>query len=363
MYKLSDRKDVHKMAKVGILGFAHGHIFAYGGVWKEKPELGVTIVKGYDHDMTRGKESCEKLGCVFTGDISGILNDSDIDSVVISSETYYHAEYTEAAAKAGKTIICYKPMALNMEEANRIVSAVGKYRVRFSLGWQMRTDPHNIEVRQLLESGDFGRIFSLRRRHGLPTQKFANFDETWHVDPKMNRDIFADDAAHPADFVYWLMGMPDSVSATLTTMLNPKVVNDNGIAIYKYADGSLAEISCNFVSLAAENTLDIQCEKGTILLDYGDVPSTMVPHGTKGLKWIKDGDADWTYSETPSPVSHGERIAWQAGPLADFLNGKRGAIATAQEGRDVLRMILACYISDEYGQRVDMGDVRINGVV
>ena len=351
------------MARVGILGFAHGHVFMYGGQWKDDPKHDVTIVKGYDHDVTRGKEGCEKLGCDFTEDINGILNDDSIDSVVISGETYYHAQHVEAAAKAGKKIICYKPMALNMEQADRIVNAVEKNKVPFSLGWQMRTDPHNIEVQQLLRTGDFGKIFSLRRRHGLPTQKFPDFENAWHVDPEMNRDIFADDAAHPADFVYWLMGMPQSVSATLTTMLNPKVKNDNGIAIYKYEDGALAEISCNFVSLAAENTLDIQCEKGTILLDYGDVPSTMVPHDTNGLKWIKDGDADWTYSKTPSPVSHGERIAWQAGPLADFLNGKHSPVATAQEGRDVLRMILACYVSDENGQRVKMDDVRIDKII
>ena len=311
------------MANVGILGFAHGHVFAYGGIWKDNPELGVSIIKGYDHDEARGRESCEKLGCEFSSDISGILDDESIDSVVISGETYYHTEYVEAAAKAGKKIICYKPMALNMEQADRIVAAVEKYDVPFTLGWQMRTDPQNIEVKKLLESGDFGRIYSLRRRHGLPTQKFPDFDNLWHVVPEMNRDIFADDAAHPADFVYWLMGMPQTVSATFTTMENPKVINDNGIAVYKYACGALAEVSCNFVSLAAENTLDIQCEKGTILLDFGDVPSTMVPHGTKGLKWIKDGDTEWTYSEIPSPVSHGERIAGQAGPLADFLNGKR----------------------------------------
>jgi len=351
------------MARVGILGLAHGHIFAFGGVWNEKPELGVTIVRCYDDDVTRAKEGCEKLGCGFSEDISGILDDDSIDSVVIASETYYHSRYVEAAAKAGKNIICYKPLALNMEQADRIVSAVEKYGVRFSLGWQMRTDPQNIEVKALLESGGFGRIFSLRRRHGLPTQKFDDFENTWHVDPSMNRDIFADDAAHPADFVYWLMGMPQSVSATLSSLLNPKVINDNGIAVFKYPGGALAEISCNFVSLAAENTLDIQCENGTILLDFGDVPSTTMPHGTKGLKWIKDGDSDWTYSLTPSPAAHGERIAGQAGPMADFLNNKRAPIATADEGRDVLKMILACYVSDKNGERISLDDERINEIV
>ena len=344
------------MAKVGVLGFAHGHVFAFAGVWKDRPEFNATVVKGFDHDHNRGKKACEQLGCEFAPDIYGILDDKNIDSVVITAETYYHAEYAEAAAKAGKKIICYKPLALTMEQADRIVTAVEEYGVDFSMAWQMRTDAQNILVKQMLDSGKFGRLYSLRRRHGLPTQKFGDFENSWHVDPTMNRDIFADDAAHAIDFVYWLLGMPDTVMATLSTMENPKIINDNGIAVFKYPGGALAEVSCNFACLAAVNALEVQCEKGTIVLDFGDVPSTTVPHGTNGLKWILDGDKDWTYSEIPSPASHGERISGQAGPLADFLNGKRGPIATAMEARDVLRMVLACYESDEAGRRVALNE-------
>ena len=346
------------MAKVGILGFAHGHVFSFGGVWQQNPKHNVTIVKGYDHNQQRGKEGCEKLNCRFVADINEILNDNDIDSVVVSSETYYHAEHVIAAAAAGKRIICYKPLALTMQQADAMVEAVQKHNTAFTMGWQMRTDPQNIQIKQMLDSGEFGRVYSLRRRHGLPTQKFGDFENSWHVDPAMNRDIFADDACHPFDFVYWLLGMPETVSATLSTLENPKIANDNAICIFKYHCGTLAEVSCNFACLAAENAVEIQCEKGTVILDFGDAPSTTLPHSTLGLKWYKDGDTDWTYSQIPSPISHGERISGQAGPLADFLNGKRGPIATVTEARDVLKMILACYESDEKGSRVTLASYR-----
>jgi len=351
------------MAKVGVLGFAHGHIFAFGGIWKDTPEHDVSFVKGFDHNEERGKEGCAKLGCEFSASLQDVLDDKDIDSVVVTAETSYHADYIAAAAKAGKNIICYKPLALNMEQADRIVKAVEESGVRFTMAWQMRTDSQNIKVKELLDSGEFGKIYSFRRRHGLATQKFEGFDSSWHVDPKLNRDIFADDAAHAVDFLYWVMGMPDSVSATLATMENQKVPNDNGIAIYQYADGSLAEISCNFVCLAAINSLEIQCEKGTIILDFGDVPSTMVPHGTDGLRWIKDGDENWTVSEIPSPGAQWERIAWQAGPLALFLNGKGPPIASVKEARDVLRMVLACYVSNETGRRVPLTDESVTKII
>ena len=347
------------MAKIGVLGFAHGHVFAFGSKWLREPELNATIVKGFDHNQERGKNGCKQLNCEYTADMNEILEDSTIDSIVITSETYYHADYVEAAAKAGKKIICYKPLALNIKQADRIVEAVDKYGIDFTMAWQMRTDPQNIHVKQMLNSGEFGKIYSIRRRHGLSTQKFHDFESSWHVSPQLNRDIFADDASHAMDFIYWLMGMPETVTATLSTLMNPKITNDNAIAVYKYPSGALAEVSCNFVCLAAENALEVQCEKGTILINFGDLPSANMPHNKQGLKWYKDGDDDWTRSEILSPAAHGERIANQAKPLADFLNGKTGPIATAKEARDVLKMVLACYVSNEAGQRVQLDDDRI----
>ena len=82
----------------------------------------------------------------------------------------------------------------------------------------------------------------VRRRHCLPTQQWKDFDKTWHVQPELNRDIFADDAAHPIDFIYWLLGMPVSVVAELGTLLNPAIPNDNAIAVFRYADGRFAEV-------------------------------------------------------------------------------------------------------------------------
>ncbi len=130
--------------------------------------------------------------------------------------------------------------------------------------------------------------------------------------------------------------------------------NDNGIAIFRYADGAFAEVSCSFVATAGENVTEVVCEHGTIIENYGDVPSTNIPwppHGIQ-LKWYLQQAGDWTISELPEIKNHGERIAGLAAPLAEFLHGARPPIATAEEGRDVLRMVLACYDSHEQGRRI-----------
>ena len=347
--------------KVGILGFAHGHVMAYGGAWVKNPEMGVKIVAGWDHDHARLTNCAAQLGGIGITSTPDQLLALDIDAVVISSETSYHAGLIEAAAAAGKAIICYKPMALTMAEADRIVAAVEKYKVPFTMGYQMRVDPQNIKIKELIHSGEIGDTFMYRRRHGLSTHTWGGFKDTWHNNPEYNRDIFADDSSHPIDMLNWIFGVPETVSAELSTMNSPDVPNDNGVALYKYANGMIAEISCPFSCSASEITTEVYAKKGSIQQYYGDGPSTRLPRaeGQIGLKWFVEGNADWTDSAIPSPAGHGERLGAQAQPFADFLFGRRGPICSVYEGRDSLRMVLACYLSAREGQRVRVDDPRV----
>ena len=198
----------------------------------------------------------------------------------------------------------------------------------------------------------------------MPTHLMPGFQDLWHADPVLNRDIWADDAAHPVDFMHWLLGVPETVTAEIESLLNPRVPMDNGIAIYRYTDGPVAEVSCSFTCAAAENTTEIVAERGTIIQNYGDLPSCNAPRPdhAEGLKWIFSDDREWTCSDIVSPLGHGSRIADLAVPLAAFIDGKRPPVATADEGRTSLRMTLACYVSVSEGRRVRIDDPAIHCV-
>lgn len=342
--------------RLGILGCAHAHADMYAAVWREQPALGVRVTAVWDHDAARAEASARKHGLEQASSVAALLARPDVEAVLIASETATHAELVEQAAAAGKPVILQKPIAVTLEEADRIAAAVSRHKVPFTLAWQMRVDPHNLKMKELLASGRFGRLYMIRRRHCLPTQKWKDFETTWHVQPAMNRDIFADDAAHPVDYMLWMLGQPKSVTAELGTLLNPRIVNDNAILLFRYADGSFAEVSCSFAAVAGENTTEIVCEKGTIVANYGELVSTMNPRPAGGiqLKWFHQEEGAWTASDLPDIVNHGDRIRGLAGPLADFLHGRRPAIATAEEGRTVLKLILACYDSASAGRRIEL---------
>lgn len=347
--------------KVGILGFAHGHVMSYGGQWKAHPELEIEMVAAWDHDAGRLENCTAQLGIPKKCATPEELLAEDIDAVVISSETSRHCEFTEMAAAAGKAIICYKPMALTLAEADRMVAAVEKYNVPFTMGYQSRVDPQNIKIKELIQSEEIGPTYLYRRRHGLSTHNWAGFENTWHNSPEHNRDIFADDSAHPIDMLNWIFGVPETVSAEMSTMHNPKVPNDNGVALFKYANGMIAEITCCFTCSAAEITTEVYGSKGAITQYYGDAVSTRLPRPSDqpGLKWFVEGNSTWTDSEIPSPGAHGERLAAQAWAFADFLHGRREPICSVYSGRDSLRMVLACYLSAREGCRVRIDDERV----
>jgi len=340
---------------LGILGFAHAHVHMYCAEWRKTGAL--RLVAGWDHDATRGTAACIQHTIESVATPEELLARPDINAVVIASETSRHADLVELAAAAGKSIILQKPIALTMEEADRIVTAVERSGVPFTLAWQMRVDPHNVQLKSLLADREFGRLCMIRRRHGLPSQTWKDFEKTWHVQPELNRDLFADDSAHPIDFLYWLLGMPESVTAELSTLVNPAIINDNGIVILRFPGGALAEVSCSFVTLAGENVTEVICEKGVIIQNYGDLPSCSGPRPPGAgpqLKWYLQKNGDWTASDLPEIKNHGERLTGLAAPLAEFLLGQRPPIATAREGRDVLRIVLACYDSATRGERINL---------
>lgn len=342
--------------KTAVLGFAHAHVGLYCEVWQQTPDLGVEVVAGWDHDAPRLAAAAEKFSLRAEPDLDALLQRPEIEAVVIGAETSRHAELVIAAAAAGKRIILQKPLALTLAEADAMVAAVERSGVPFTVAWQMRVDPQNLRMKALVQSGELGRITQVRRRHGLSAHLWAGFENSWHVQPALNRGLWADDAAHAIDFLYWLLGPPVSVTAEIATIVNPKLPDDHGIAIFRYADGTMAEVVSSFTCVAGENTTEIIGTAGTVIQNYGDAPSCSAPRppGAAGLKWFLHGTADWTDSGIPSPANQGERIRALAAPLAEFLHDRRPAIATAREGRDVLRLTLACHDSAAAGRRLSL---------
>lgn len=341
---------------IGILSFAHGHVMAY--VQRIQTFDDARLVACWDDDLARGQRSAEAFDIPYSPHLEDVLSRRDVDCVIVASETNKHPDLCVAALEAGKAVFLQKPMALTLAGCDRIIRSVERTGQWFSLAFQMRCDPQNIAMRELVRSGAVGRLGMIRRRHciGLLFNKsFVEGPTRWHISAEANRGMFFDDAIHALDWLVWMLGQPPvSVVAEIDNVLTNVAPDDTGVALFRYADGLFAEVFNSSVTLAGENTTEIYGDRGVIIQNHGDAPSCAIkpPHpiGVK-LYQVDKAELGWQDLGLPTPESHGERIAGVARPFIDAF--KAGVpLCTAQEGRLSVEMCLAAYRSAETGQRV-----------
>jgi predicted dehydrogenase len=342
--------------RLGVISFAHGHVNAYIDAIAGFDDA--RVIAGWDADAERGRAQCDKFGLAFEPDLGRLLARADIDAVFVTSPTNMHAGHCVMAARAGKGILLQKPMALSLADCNAIAEAVTQYGVPFSLCYQMRADPVNQQIKALIDTGAVGRVAMLKRRHaiGLLLNKDWTKPGNWHIDPLQNMGMFMDDASHAADFLYWMLGKPVSVMAEIDNIVTDSAPDDNGVALYRFAQGEIGVLINSSTQLAAESTTEIYGDAGVIVHNYGDSPSSALPRppGAVALKLFRAGASDWEQFGLPADTPHAARIRGLARPLVDYLLGKRGPVATAADGRVCIAMILGAYESARTGQRVKL---------
>jgi len=345
-----------KKIGIGILSFAHGHVNAYAQQIRTFDDA--QLIACWDDDEARGRRQAETFGIPYFSRVEDVLSRPDIDCIIVASETNKHADLAIAAMEAGKGVLLQKPMAITLADCDRIIEMADRTGVWFSMAFQMRCDPQNIKMKELVQSGAIGRLGTIRRRHCIPvlfSEAFVNGPSHWHTTAEANKGMFFDDATHALDWLVWMFGVsPVSVTAEIDNVLTDAAPDDTGAAIFRYPDGMFALIYNASVTWVGENTTEIYGDKGVIVQNHGDAVSASIrppcPIGVK-LYQVDKADQGWQDLGMPIPSSQGERIAGVARPFIDAF--KAGVpMCTAREGRLSIEMVLACYRSAETGQRV-----------
>jgi predicted dehydrogenase len=342
---------------IGILSHAHGHANTYCRAMQSFDD--VELVATWDDNVERSQQAAQVFGMEYRENADDVIHDPRIDAVMVNVETNRHAEFIERAAAAGKHILCQKPMATTLEDCDRIIAAVHKYGVKFSMAFQMRHDPVNNKIKELVDQGAVGRVAIVRRRHAIPVlldPNFVNGPTRWHLDPVANVGMFFDDATHAADWFYWMLGDAHSVIAEIDNVVTDVAPDDNGIAIYRFGQGEIGILLNSSTTVAAVSTTEIYGTEGTIIQDYGDSPATSAPRPPDAvpLRMIRAGETRWTEFKMPIPASQGERIAAIPRPFVDYVRGLTDTTISAQEGRKSVEMVLAAYRSMAEGRRIDL---------
>jgi len=191
-----------------------------------------------------------------------------IDAVYIATPQNAHCEQVIRAAQAGKHILCEKPIAISVEEVDRMEEAVRKARVKFMLGFCMRNNVYNKKARQLVQSGALGRMVMGR---GQLTCWYPPIPGAWRQDVSISRGgALIDMGTHCLDILEWIMGSTIKEVTGFQDLLvqkYPTKIEDTSTIVVRFGNGAHGIIDnyFNLPDAAAQNSLELHGTKGSVI--------------------------------------------------------------------------------------------------
>jgi len=237
------------MVKVGILGMGMMGWF-HTRRYAQLPNAEIVAIADITPERLEARE--EVAGNIANGgaaidlaqvtrytDPDALIDEADVDVVDVCLPTHLHARYAVAALRAGRHVLCEKPMALTLADADRMIEAAAASERLLMIAQCIRFWPEYTFLRDAVREGTYGRLLSLNmfRMGGRPIWSWDN----WFLDPARSGGPIVDLHIHDVDYVHALLGMPDTVQAT-GRVSQATGSYDAVHALYHYVDGPQVHI-------------------------------------------------------------------------------------------------------------------------
>jgi predicted dehydrogenase len=322
------------MIGAGFMGKAHS--LSYAGMpmffW---PAPGIphrkTVV-----DVTEelAKEAAQRFGYEnYTANWRDVIEDPSIDIVDIVTPNDSHAEIAIAAAKAGKHIICEKPLARNAEEAKKMWDAVREAGVKHMVAFNYRRTPAVALAKKYIEEGRIGKILNFRGTYLQDWSADPNSPLSWRFQKKVaGSGALGDIGTHVIDFARYLVGEISEVMAIAKTWVPERPIQTGGVdklgtvkgqvdapkgvvdvddefsTLLKFENGAIGSIEATRNAWGRNNflTFEIHGEKGSLYFNYERRDELQVcfaddPSDSKGFRTVYTGPAH-PYGEGLWPI-------------------------------------------------------------
>lgn len=331
--------------QIGFLGVEHYHANFWAAALSERSD--VDLIGVWDFDASRAAAFACKHSIPVSNNAEELVG--ACQGIAIASATSDHRTMVEMAAQPGKNLLCEKPLAVSVDECSAIADVVARSGASFMQSFPKRFDPVNHEIKSLLSKGTIGRVVLCRIRHGHGHGQQADFRNAWFVDPrKSGGGTLLDEGVHAADFMRYLFGDPDSVSATISSSALGLPVEDTASAIFCYGDRLIVEVSTSWCFAGADVSVEIYGTEGTVLLSGVDLASR--PTRDEGFLRIFTTGGGWWASPTVPHFRTGVFHEHVALAFADALPTGIMPI-TLLDGWKASAMIEAAYRSASSGYR------------
>jgi predicted dehydrogenase len=246
---------------VGIVSQWHVHAEGY---YEELVKSGKgTPVVLWEESPEKGKEHAAKLNIPLELDYDAFLKTPGLDAILCCSPTTMHPELLIKAAKAGKHIFTEKLLATNTEDCEKIVNAVEKAGVTFTISLPLCTSGISLYVRDLIQSGALGRVGGARFRRSHTGVSENWLPEYWFTLSQTGGGAMMDLGAHPAYILPFLLGTPKRIAGITTNMYGTSS-DENAAAVIEFEDGAIGLAETSFVSFGTPDLLEVYGTDGSV---------------------------------------------------------------------------------------------------
>jgi predicted dehydrogenase len=243
--------------------------------------------------------AAERFGFAsFERDWRDVIARDDVDAVSVLVANRFHHEIVLAAAAAGKHILCEKPMAMSVVEAEEMTAAAERADVRTMLCFNYRRTPAVLYAQELLASGAFGQPYAFR----------GVYLQDWLADPgiasnwRLRQDLagsgtLGDITSHVIDFAQFLLGDIERVNGLMRTWVGERPapdgdgrvkvdVDDEVMCLLEFANGAIGSIQATRFAPGRKNFLgfEVNCEGGSLIFDYERMNELWISRGHAGTQ-------------------------------------------------------------------------------
>lgn len=324
----------------GSIAKKHAHVLTN---YLDEAEIGAFV----DLQSSRAQEFSGKYGApafASVADMMRVMGDR-IDAISVLTPSGAHCANVLDFVKYGRPLIVEKPLALRLDDADRMIEACDAHGVKLFVVHQNRYNPPIAKAREALEQGRFGRMVlgTVRLRW---TRDQAYYDsEAWRGTWAHDGGVFMNQAVHHIDMLSWFMGPAETVRSMAATRLVKIEAEDTGVAVIRYNSGALGVLEATTASRPRdlEGSISILGEKGSVVIG-GFFMNQLETWSFADRQPIDDVIFE-QYGKNPPEFGHN---------LGEYLRGviasvktKKAALVDGLEGRKSLELVTALYESIE----------------
>ena len=233
--------------------------------------------------VTRDPAKAEPYGVRSWSDLDSALAASDATVVYVATPVFLHAPQTIEALRAGRHVLCEKPMALNYAEALAMQRASEDTRRTLGIAYYRRMYPKVDRAAELIEAGAIGRpVFAEATAHDWFNP--LGTSRAWLADPKQSgggplRDI----GSHRIDLMNYLFGKPINSTGHMSTLVQPLEVEDNATVMIEYEGGVRGVVDVRWHSRVVRDEFRVRGTQGEIDLSPLNGPELVHPGGVERI--------------------------------------------------------------------------------